>query len=460
MTMRAAILTLCLCLGAPADVYHFFFNDKEKDKRSQPPDESRPPIIINNTNTNGNLNREGLDRVASAGSTAGESRQIVSTPLHKKHIPFQFWLFPGVSTKETSETSTDSTHGFALTVFDANPTEVVGGSVALVGGTRINENLRGVQFAPLYNFVGGKVIGLQLGGVYNQTSLLNGVQIGVVNTLQTGGGWQVGGFNIASKKFNGVQVGAFNWASEPIDGAQLGGVNFTSALRGVQAGAVNFASTATGAQFAGLYNQTHDLKGVQIALGNQADHLAGAQVGFANVAQDGGGFQLGVVNYAPSDQSVSIGILTIPKKGGLRIGYGLDDQGMHHLAIKLGTRYTYSFLEYGYRKIEVPTNHFSSDSWIIQQKGFGVGFDVAAQSLSANIEAMISHMDKNMFINDRGRWCFHVRAGPRLRVVDEVALTLGVSANVVLGPNRGDFANWGGNGGAWLSYFGGVEVIL
>jgi hypothetical protein len=121
-----------------------------------------------------------------------------------------------------------------------------------VGGIfNLTGYVEGVQVAGIHNYVAGDVNGVQVGGINNivQRST-NGLQIaGIYNHVKNEvKGIQVSGItNYAKTKVNGIQVSGIVNVSKEVNGMQVGGIfNYTKKLRGVQIGLVNFANESTG----------------------------------------------------------------------------------------------------------------------------------------------------------------------------------------------------------------------
>jgi hypothetical protein len=139
------------------------------------------------------------------------------------------------------------------------------------------KNVSGIQLAPVFNIVGGKMSGLQVAGLLNRTDALTGLQIaGLTNSNNDilRGGFQIAGINNSSKNgHGGFQISTIvNKTKRGKVGGQLAGI-------------ANVADTV-GFQF-GLINSATHLRGFQIGLINVNDTLSGVVLGLINVIKKG-----------------------------------------------------------------------------------------------------------------------------------------------------------------------------
>lgn len=139
------------------------------------------------------------------------------------------------------------------------------------------KNVSGIQLAPIFNIVGGKMSGFQVAGLLNRTDALTGLQIaGFTNSndLILRGGFQIAGLNNSSKNGHG--------------GFQISTIvnkNKRGKVGGQMAALTNVADTV-GFQF-GLINSATHLRGFQIGLINVNDTLSGVVLGLINVIKKG-----------------------------------------------------------------------------------------------------------------------------------------------------------------------------
>ena len=112
----------------------------------------------------------------------------------------------------------------------------------------VTGDMNGAQwfvFLPtVYNYVGGKLNGAQLGIVNQYGKEVNGADLGLVNYSRA-----------AASELNGAQLGLVNLGCKTdVYGAQLGFVNTAKSVHGVQLGFVNITENLKGVQL-GLWNQ-------------------------------------------------------------------------------------------------------------------------------------------------------------------------------------------------------------
>lgn len=185
--------------------------------------------------------------------------------------------------------------------------------------------LNGISLNMLGGNVREKAYGLQTSGLWNTTSLMNGLQIaglanvnatemkGVsvaglvsINGNCTHGVTAAGLANIGGNNQKGVSIGGLlNIAGNNSAGLQLSAMANISGgnIRGMSAsGLLNIAGTNMhGMQLATLLNVTgEEMQGIQIGLGNFATKARGLQIGLINYYQTKmDGLQLGLVNANP-----------------------------------------------------------------------------------------------------------------------------------------------------------------
>ncbi|WP_155907092.1 peptidase associated/transthyretin-like domain-containing protein [Lunatimonas lonarensis] len=221
-----------------------------------------------------------------------------------------------------------------------------------------------------FNVWGGFSAGtnkVELGGWFNANK-------GDVKYLQ-----MAGLFNLVGGVMQGVQMaGITNVVLEDTHGVQGGGVgNVTfGSLQGVQlGGVVNLAiMEGKGAQLAGIANYAHsDLSGIQVA-------------GILNVGNRINGSQIGLFNYADSISGVSIGLLSIVRRGYRQVEVGADEVLPLNFAFRTGTRKFYNILTAGFRP-----DFTDSVTWAF---GYGVGTAPRlGKKLFMNIEVNSSQMN-------------------------------------------------------------------
>jgi hypothetical protein len=133
-------------------------------------------------------------------------------------------------------------------------------------------NVSGIQLAPIFNIVGGRMSGFQVAGILNRADASNGVQISVLTNTNDSilrGSLQIAGLNNFGK-----------------DGR--GGVQISTLVNKNARGKV-------GGQIAALTNIA-DTANFQLSLINSAKHLRGLQIGLINVNDTLSGVVLGLIN--------------------------------------------------------------------------------------------------------------------------------------------------------------------
>ncbi len=138
-------------------------------------------------------------------------------------------------------------------------------------------DVSGIQYAPVFNIVGGKMSGLQISNILNRSDALNGIQLSsLVNSTDSilRGGLQIAALN--------------NHASKGRGGFQISTVvnkNARGRIGGQISSLVNIADTV---KFqVGLINRSRHLKGLQIGLINVNDTVSGAVLGLLNIVKKG-----------------------------------------------------------------------------------------------------------------------------------------------------------------------------
>lgn len=192
-------------------------------------------------------------------------------------------------------------------------------------------DIKATQFSGIANIVRGDVIGIQSAGIFNSNfNNTKGIQIGGVSNLNTGTfeGIQVAGTsNFVFDDFKGIQTaGILNFNLGKIDGVQISGMinTATDTVNGAQiAGTCNIAHTSN-FQVSGLINATLNNKGIQIAPFNICDTSSG----------------------------VSIGFLSIVRKGYNRLLFSSDEIFYTNLSLHLGTTKLYNVFNIAYQPIE------------------------------------------------------------------------------------------------------------
>jgi len=134
-----------------------------------------------------------------------------------------------------------------------------------------------------------------------------GIQIsGGMNTSQGPSGSE-------AEDLNGVQLAILANDSTVVNGTQVALLNVCLRMHGIQAGVGNGAKEVYGVQ-AGLWNIATTVYGLQAAVLNTSTTTHGIQLGIVNGS--GPGLQIGIVNYnEDSDSGVQIGLLNFKEHG-------------------------------------------------------------------------------------------------------------------------------------------------
>lgn len=206
---------------------------------------------------------------------------------------------------------------------------------------------RGVEVGVLANWIGGSFEGLQIGGLFNRTANMKGVQL---------------------------SFGA-NQASGDRLGGQISGVaNLTTGVTsgvGVTLG-LNLTRAAEGIEVAGLANVLRgDFMGFAAAPFNYAHDVEGVQLGLINVARKVHGVQLGLINVADDVEGVPIGLISVTRSGGVHPMFWASTASLANVGLKFATRYTYTYLNVSGKEID---EHL--------RIGPGIGFGVSVPVLS------------------------------------------------------------------------------
>lgn len=214
-----------------------------------------------------------------------------------------------------------------------------------LGGSVIENELRGIQIAGLAAVVGDSGTGFQAGGLVAIAGQgFRGIQSsGLISVAgENFGGWQSAGLmNIIGERGGGIQAaGLANIAGESFKGAQLsGGFNVIGSngsgfqasgifnvagesFRGFQSAGI-FSVTGEslqGVQISGLFNVVgENFRGFQAALFNVAAHSKGIQFGLANAGDTSDGVMIGLVNYTKREnKGFAFGPVNIASNGRIR----------------------------------------------------------------------------------------------------------------------------------------------
>jgi hypothetical protein len=187
-------------------------------------------------------------------------------------------------------------------------------------------------------------------------------------------GWQLAGINnLTTRDVDGVQfAGVSNIARGDVKLIQVAGiVNKGKNVRGVQFGGLtNIAGEdVRGLQIAGVVNVGKNVRAVQFAgVSNIArDTVEGLQIsGLFNFARHTKSSQLGLINYADTARGVPFGLISIVKKGYLKLELSANETVYGNLTVKTGVRRFYNIFTGGVG------NHNGEVVW---SYGYGFGME-------------------------------------------------------------------------------------
>ncbi|MFO0597146.1 MAG: caspase family protein [Myxococcaceae bacterium] len=229
----------------------------------------------------------------------------------------------------------------------------------------------GAVVGSIGTWVDGKVTGFALGGVFLKTGAVTGWGVGGVVHVATGDvtGWSLGSVtSIVAGDLTGVQTGLFALTSGRMQGVQLGLVELApGGFAGGQAGLANVAwNEGTGAQV-GLLNVGGDVTGAQIGLLNIARTVRGTQVGLLNIA---------------GESTAPVGLLNVITRGKFHAAVWANETNVANLALKLGSRHVYSFVELGLNPRR-PTGAMHA------ALGLGLGVRVRGERFYGELEGVV-----------------------------------------------------------------------
>ncbi len=262
-------------------------------------------------------------------------------------------------------------------------------SVNVVVG--ISGGVDGFELGGLVNIVRGDVVGVQIAGLSNRVrDELTGIQL-------------AGALNRVGGTFTGLQISG------------LANTNLSDSHGIMLAGIVNqtYGDTAH-VQLAGLTNYSHGHAELQVSLlANQAGGVVGEQAALLfNKAGYVRGYQLGLVNVADTVAGISIGLLTLVKKGYNRVEISLSDYLWANAALVFGTQKWYNKLLLGARwdevAVDAQANKRTFMSWGI---GYGLG---SAHAFSPRSRLLTEISAQH--VNELTRW------SPRLNLLSQLRL--------------------------------------
>jgi Caspase domain len=233
---------------------------------------------------------------------------------------------------------------------------------ALLPTTRENTVLRGQAFEPLpvdlalvppLSFSGmgqpravnvgvgaiaigvGAVKGLLLAGVaaWSQENMLGAAVSGVFLKTGRATGLMLSTLSLSTGDVTGAQLGVGNIAAGRLTGTQLGVVNVAGdGSRGFQGSVLNMLPGA--------------FSGAQLGVVNIGGEVVGLQAGVVNIATRVSGTQIGVVNVA-QNTTAPIGLVNVMSQGEFHLAAWASESQLANIALKLGSKNVYSFIEAG-----------------------------------------------------------------------------------------------------------------
>jgi hypothetical protein len=208
-------------------------------------------VVISNRNRARMFQHNGRDIEATVLgrflTTAAQRIQSINIQDFFTNRPYQVSLIPGLSSH--GALSSQVVNKFSLNLAGGYTAGVNG--LELGGLFNINKrDTRYLQFAGVFNLVGGTVTGLQLAGVSNQA----------LDTVQ---GVQVSGFiNKADRQVSGLQIAALNNKAHTLKGVQIGIVNVVDTSYGASIGLINIIRNG----FYKITVLTNDLTNTNVSL--------------------------------------------------------------------------------------------------------------------------------------------------------------------------------------------------
>ncbi|MDX2188936.1 MAG: hypothetical protein SFY32_03660 [Bacteroidota bacterium] len=320
---------------------------------------------------------------------------------------------------------------------------VVGGYTGGVKGIELasvfninKKDVKGAQLSGFLNATGGEVNGFQSAGFANVAySKVHGVQsAGFMNiNRDTLNGAQLAGFaNISLANAKGAQIAGFtNIQKNDFSGGQIAGFMNVGSGKKTDLQIAGFCNVAYNnvAQIAGFANISNQSKVQLSGFVNVSKSITGAQMsGFINVTKYIKGFQLGVVNIVDSCDGVSLGLISLVKKGIHQIEISANEVTYANIAYRSGVKKLYIIYTAGYQPI------------INDQKftyGLGLGHQIVLNSKSnINLE-LITHQVH------LGSWeqfnnIYGMRVAYERYLLPKLSVFAGVTANVNLFDSKYD----------------------
>jgi hypothetical protein len=206
------------------------------------------------------------------------------------------------------------------------------------------------------------ICGGRLSLVWGKNTAVRGIDIGIVNGVESIKDIQPDGLNMVSGRDKteswGLEIAGLNYARDTkYTGIQIGlaNIELNTVMNGLQVSLLNYAEEANGIQLAIIGNDTKkyfygvqmawglngdrglDMHGIQISsFGNMAGDVNGLQISvFGNGADDMHGAQAGILNFAPEVHGVQIGGFNVVDREvhGVQIGWLNGAKNVHGIQI-------------------------------------------------------------------------------------------------------------------------------
>ena len=201
-------------------------------------------------------------------------------------IPLQISLVPGLAIPFGY-----GDVGLGLGAIGALTRDVQGAAAS--GVFTISRSIQGIQANGVFGVASGKVEGVQSAGVFTIAGgRVSGAQLAGVFAIAGGkvSGAQLSGvFNIGGDVDGAQAAGLFNISGDYHGPVQVAGIiNVATRVQGTQiSGLANVADDISGAQIGPIVNVADRVRGLQVGLVNIAGRLDGVQFGLVNIARNG-----------------------------------------------------------------------------------------------------------------------------------------------------------------------------
>lgn len=164
---------------------------------------------------------------------------LTAAALSLSAVPMFGAAFQASLTPETAlQPRTEYISGVSLNIWGENPQS--GFALGIINGST-GESV-GFSLALFHNYA--DVYSGAQAGLFNEVNTIHGAQLGFVNYARVEvEGAQLGFLNLSEGNITGAQVGFVNYNKQKVTGAQVGFVNYTNDLHGVQLGLVNYVES-------------------------------------------------------------------------------------------------------------------------------------------------------------------------------------------------------------------------